>query len=163
MENGVTDRLWDKDIQEFIEACKHEKLGDITLGYTGMDGGRKILNVTATYRSARGPLLIGYRWAENRQLGWLPEVFVGTRTAPASHEARAHVRLAWQSGMWRERRDLISALLAVTQVFFRAQMVRTGLDQEHAKRFTATELTAERAQELTLQTLNDLAFLYSAH
>jgi len=46
MENSVEDRLWDKDVQEFIEACKHCQLSDVLLDYTVMDGGRKILNVT---------------------------------------------------------------------------------------------------------------------
>jgi hypothetical protein len=161
MENGVDDRLWDKEIQQFIEACKNGKLGSILLGYTVMDDGRKILNVQATYSSRQGPVRIGYRWAQSRRLGWLPVVFVGERAAAAVHQVRALRVLAWQSGLWRERRDLTAALLAVTQVFFRAQMVRAGLDEEHVKLLADAGPESERVQDMTLQTLNDLAFLYS--
>lgn len=161
MESGISDRLWDRGVQTFIEACKHPRLSDITLDYTVVDGSRKIFKVLATYRSRGGPIRVGYRWTESRRMGWLPEVFVGERTAPGAHHARAFRNLAWQSGLWRERRDLGSAMLAVTQIFFRAQTVRNELDQEHMKRFADTGAPVERAQELTLQTLNDLAFLYS--
>jgi hypothetical protein len=43
-------------------------------------------------------------------------------------------------------------------------MVRAALDVEHLKALTnEEEVSVARAQELTLQTLNDLAYLYSAH
>jgi hypothetical protein len=62
MENGVTDRLWDKGVQDFIGACKHEKLGAVMLGYSMMDDGRKILNVSALYRTRRHQMIpAGYR------------------------------------------------------------------------------------------------------
>lgn len=34
MANGINDRVWDHDVQEFIAACQHEKLHDIELGFT---------------------------------------------------------------------------------------------------------------------------------
>ncbi|WP_314192394.1 hypothetical protein [uncultured Arthrobacter sp.] len=68
MKNGATDRLWDKDVQEFIEACKHEKLADIEVGYSGI--GSTFLSVSARYRTRRGRLMpIGYRWVESKKWG----------------------------------------------------------------------------------------------
>jgi len=158
MENSVEDRLWDKDVQEFIEACKHCQLSDVLLDYTVMDGGRKILNVTASFRSrTRGSVMVGYRWAESPRYSWLPQVFVGGHTAPAAHRPGAFRQIAWRAGLWRERTGLDAALLAVKEVFFRAQIVRGGLDKEHLK----LHPDVEAAQKLTLQVINDLAFLYS--
>ena len=51
MENGVTDRLWDRDVQEFISTCRQEKLSDITLNQRELDSGQPLLTVSATYRS----------------------------------------------------------------------------------------------------------------
>ncbi len=162
MEKALSDRLWDKDVQGFIEACQSRQLSDVTLDYTVRDDGRKILNVRAIYGSrTRGPIHIGYRWTENRRTAWTPEIFVGRHTAPAAHHVRAFLPVALRAGYWRDRKNLSLALLAVTQVFFRAQMVRGGLDREHLQRFADEEAPIERAQGLTLQTLNDLAFLYS--
>lgn len=165
MENGVTDRLWDKDVQEFIDACKHEKLSSVVLGYSEMDDGRKILNVTALYRTrSLGLILVGYRWVVHPERGWLPEFFVGNQTVPAAQQGAAVFGIAWRTGLRRERRHLRSALLTVREIFFKAQMVRAALDVEHLKALTnEEEVSVARAQELTLQTLNDLAYLYSAH
>jgi hypothetical protein len=160
MESNVTDRLWDKEVQEFIEACKSVQLSDVRLSYTEAGDGR-FLGVTAVYRSPkRGPLPIGYSWVKQDRTGWLPEVFLGSSTAFAGLRGALIRRMVWRHGLWRERQDLTNALDAVGQVFFKAQSVRAGLDREHLKQFQ-DEL--ERAQALTLQTLNDLAFLYSGH
>lgn len=165
MENGVTDRLWDKDVQGFIEACKHVKLTGVTLGYSVMEDGRKILNVSGQYQTRFGGLLpIGYGWVNKPRLGWVPEVFVGQETAPAANQSGLFFRLAWRAGLLREWKHLASALVAVGEIFFRAQRVRDGLDKEHIKALgTEGESSIVRAQELTLQTLNDLAYLYSSH
>jgi hypothetical protein len=90
-------------------------------------------------------------------------VFAGERSAAAVHQVRALRVLAWQAGPWRDRRDLTAALLAVTQVFVKAQMVRTGLAQEHMKVLTDEGQASEKVQEMTLHMLNYLAFLYSGH
>lgn len=37
MENEAADRLWDKDVQEFIQTCKAKQLGDVSLGYIVME------------------------------------------------------------------------------------------------------------------------------
>lgn len=164
MENDVTDRVWDKDVQDFIEACKNAKLGSIVLGYSTIDDGRKILNVTAQYHPLRGePVPVGYRWTDTRGPGWLPEVFVRAKTAAATAQSSAFRRLAWRAGLWRERKRLADALLALKDIFFKAQLVRSWLDQEHLKTMNSDAASIAKAQELTLQTLNDLAYLYSGH
>jgi hypothetical protein len=158
MDSSVTDRLWDKEVQEFIAACKAVQLGDVVLSYTEADDG-KFLGVAAVYRSARwGPMPIGYSWVKQPATGWLPEVFLGRATGFAGQRRLLIRRAVWRQGLWWERHDLSNALEAVGQVFFKAQAVRAGLDGEHLKLFPDDPA---RAQELTLQTLNDLAFLYS--
>lgn len=72
IEGGVTDRLWDKEVQEFIEACKAVQLRDVALSYTDGAGGR-FLAVSAVYQSPkRGPFPIGYSWVRQPRTGWLP-------------------------------------------------------------------------------------------
>lgn len=106
----------------------------------------------------------GDRWVEHPERGWLPEFFVGSQTVPAAQEGAAVFGIAWRTGLRRERRHLGSALLTVREIFFKAQMVRAALDVEHLKALTnEEEVSVARAQELTRQTLNDLAYLYSAH
>ncbi|WP_139187283.1 hypothetical protein [Pseudarthrobacter chlorophenolicus] len=157
----MTDRLWDKSVQEFIQACKHEQLRDVRLGYTVLDDTRKILNVTATYASRkRGPVSVGYRWAETKQ-GWLPEVFVDLHTAPAGLPAAPRI-LAWKSRLWRERAGVRTALEAVSLIFFKATAVRNDLGTMLTSRSPeSSEVVLEQGHLLTLQTLNDLAFIYS--
>lgn len=161
MAHEEDDGLWDEGVQDFIEACKNEKLVDISLGYSVVDAERQILKVSALYRSRfRGLIPIGYRWADRPKLGWVPEVYVGEETAPAGHEPHGYSRIAWRSGLWRERKQL-AALQGVTDVFFKAHRVRGGLELEHLKAIgEGDDLPVPRAREVTLQTLNDLAFLY---
>lgn len=183
MENGVTDRLWDKDVQEFIEACKHEKLADIEVGYSGV--GSAFLSVSARYRTRRGRLIpIGYRWVQSSKWGTHAEVYIGTVSAAGAHEAKQFFRLAWRARLWRERKDVAYALLAVTTLYFKAHAVRDRLQLEHLKdlkkdqEFSAALLKGglddgldvddrrdaiSQARDMTLQTLNDLAHLYGAH
>lgn len=162
MAHEEDDSLWDKGVQEFIEACKHEKLIDISLGYSVLDAKRQILKVSAQYRSrSRGLIPIGYRWADRPKLGWVAEVFVGDKTAPAGQKPDAYFRIAWRAGLWRERKQLAEALKGVTNIFFKAHRVRGGLELEHLKAIERDgDLPVPRAREVTLQTLNDLAFLY---
>jgi hypothetical protein len=158
MDSSVTDRLWDKEVQEFVEACKAVQLTDVTLSYTDAEDGR-FLGVSAIYRSPKqGCLPIGFSWVKQPATGWLPEVFLGRATGFAGQRRSLIRRVVWRQGMWRERLDISRALEAVGNVFFKAQSVRAGLDSEHLKLFPDDPA---RAQELTLQTLNDLAFLYS--
>lgn len=160
MENGVTDRLWDKDVQEFIEACKAKHLGDVRLGYTVMEDGRKLLSVAAVYRSSRrGPMPVGYRWVHRGRGGWLPFVFLGTAASLPPLQKSLVRRAVWSQGLWRERKEASEALAAVGHIFFKAHAVRQGLDAEHLKQYPDD---LERVQVMTLQTLNDLAFLYSS-
>lgn len=183
MENGVTDRLWDKDVQEFIEACKHERLSDIALGFSG--AGSEFLSVSAQYRTRRGRLVpIGYRWVKTEKWGTVAEVYVGTASAPASHEAKGFFRVARKARLWWERKQVAYALLAVTTLYFKAHAVRNRLQLEQLESlkndqdFTAAMLKGrlnddldiavrreeiDKARHLALQTLNDLAHLYGAH
>lgn len=183
MENGVTDRLWDKDVQEFIEACKHEKLADIEVGYSGI--GSAFLSVSARYRTRRGRLIpIGYRWVESEKWGTHAEVYLGTVPAPAGHDARDFFRLAWKTRLWWERKHVAYALLAVTTLYFKAHAVRDRMQLEHLENlkkdqeFSAALLKGgiddgldvdqrreaiSQARDAALQTLNDLAHLYGAH
>lgn len=169
----MTDRLWDSDVQKYIEACKHELLRDIRLGYTVLNEEERFLDVSASFPSRRGYVAIGYRWAESsRYGGWLPEVFVGGHTAPAGLRG-GFGGIAWRAGLWRERKDLARALAAVTDVFFKAQVVRAGLGQSFSDQCLETrspgsaqlpenaKSVTEQGHVLTLQTLNDLAYLYS--
>jgi hypothetical protein len=182
MENGVTDRLWDKDVQEFISACRHEKLRDITLGYTVRGNGEMLLTASALYLSKRGRHVpLGYRWAESKS-GTAAEIFVGKAKASAGQELDGLFGLAVRAGLWGERRHVAFALLAVTDVHSKADGVRGRLQLEYLKALYGVEpvsvgpLSSMRndaadsqrqsrvaqAQELTLQTLNDLAYLYGA-
>lgn len=182
MENGVTDRLWDKDIQEYIAACRHEKLSDITLGYSDGDGGPVFLTASAYYFTLKGRSVpIGYRWVDSKS-GKAAEVYVGKATAPAAQELDGLFRLALRAGLWRERRHVAFALLAVTDVYFKADGVRGRLHFEHLRALCGDEAVSvallqsggadgsgslenkkvDQAYELTLQTLNDLAYLYGA-
>lgn len=155
---GVTDRLWDKEVQEFIESCKAVQLLDVRLSYTDAGDGA-FLGVSAVYLSPkRGRLPIGYSWVRQPDTGWLPEVFLGPGTEFAGRRGTLVKRFVIRHGLWRERRDITKALDAVGEVFFKAQAVRAGLDREHAKQYPEDP---DRVQALTLQTLNDLAFLYS--
>ncbi len=183
MENGVTDRLWDKDVQEFIEACKHEKLADIEVGYSGI--GSAFLSVSARYRTRRGRLIpIGYRWVESGKWGTHAEVYLGTVPAPAGHDAKDFFRLAWKTRLWWERNHVAYALLAVTTLYFKAHAVRDRMQLEHLENlkkdqeFSAALLKGgiddgldvdqrreaiSQARDAALRTLNDLAHLYGAH
>src|SRR5687768_18610954 len=94
MGHDEDDGLWDEGVQEFIEACKHEQLIDISLGYSVLDDRRQILKVSALYRSRfRGLIPIGYRWADRPKLGWVPEVFIGDKTAPAGQQPDRYSRI----------------------------------------------------------------------
>jgi hypothetical protein len=183
MENGVTDRLWDKDVQEYIAACRHEKLTDITLGYSAGDDGHSFLTASALYVTLKGRAVpIGYRWADSKS-GRTAEVYVGKARTAAPRELEGLFRLALRAGLWRERRHVAFALLAVSDVHLKADGVRSRLHFEHLKALyrdeglSAALLRASRvdgldsherkakaaqAHELTLQTLNDLAYLYGA-
>jgi hypothetical protein len=183
MENGVSDRLWDKDVQEYIAACRHEKLSDITLGYSAGHQGQSSLTASALYVTLKGRKVpIGYRWADSKP-GRMAEVYVGKATAPAPQELEGLFRLALRAGLWRERRHVAFALLAVAEVHMKADGVRSRLHFEHLKALYRDEAVpialhqsaggdgidapeqrarAEQAHELTLQTLNDLAYLYGA-
>jgi hypothetical protein len=95
-------------------------------------------------------------------LGWVPAVFLEEETAPAANQSDVFFRMAWRSGLLREWNHV--ALTAVSDIFFKAQMVRAELDAEHLNALRSDDLqSVARAQELTLQTLNDLAYLYSWH
>ena len=183
MENGVTDRLWDKDVQEFIAACRHEKLSDITLGYSAARSGEMLLTASALYRSKSGRTVpVGVRWAESKA-GALAQMYVGKAKAPAGQELEGLFRLALRAGLWWERRHVAFALLAVMDVHAKADGVRGRLQLEHLKalhghesamasplppgrgdsgRSPQREVLSAQAEQLTLQTLNDLAYLYGA-
>lgn len=183
MESGVTDRLWDKDVQEFIGACRHEKLSDIALGYTVLGGGEVLLTASALYLSKRGRHVpLGYRWAESKS-GAAAEVFVGKAKASAGQELDGLFGLALRAGLWGERRHVAFALLALTDVHSKADGVRGRLQLEYLKAIYGVEPVTvaprpsgrndaadsperkgkvAQARELTLQTLNDLAYLYGA-
>lgn len=183
MENGVTDRLWDKDVQEFIIACRHENLSDITLGYKILGGGQMLLTASAFYLSKRGRRVpVGYRWTESKS-GPTAEIFVGRAKASAGQELDGLFGLALRAGLWGERRHVAFALLAVTDVQSKADGVRGRLQFEYLKalysddpvpaeplpsgRSATSELAGQQSRiaqalELTLQTLNDLAYLYGA-
>ncbi|MFF1383330.1 hypothetical protein ACFVWT_07195 [Arthrobacter sp. NPDC058288] len=183
MESGVTDRLWDKDVQEFISACRQEKLSDIALGHSLGVNGRALLTVSATYRSRKGRIVpVGFRWADSRS-GLTAEVYAGKAKAPARVGLDGLFRLALRAGLWAERRHVAFALLAVTDVQSKADGVRARLQLEYLKALggNESESTAllvrgpydsagdperkaliEQAGELTMQTLNDLAYLYGA-
>ncbi|QOT19611.1 hypothetical protein [Paenarthrobacter sp. YJN-5] len=179
----MTDRLWDKDVQEFIDACKHDKLADVEVAYSGI--GSTFLSVSARYRTRRGRLMpIGYRWVTSEKGLTHAEVYLGTASAPGAHEAKDFFRLARRAGLFWERKSVAYALLAVMTVYFKAHAVRDRLQLEHLndlkrdQEFSATllqggiddglDIDARRdlisqAQDMTLRTLNDLAHLYSAH
>lgn len=181
MENGVTDRLWDKDVQEYIVACRHGELSDITLGYSAGNDGQFFLTASAHYLSPKGRVVpIGYHGADSKS-GRTAEVRIGEAKAPAPQELKGLFRLALRAGLWRERRHVAFALMALTDVHFKADGVRGRLHYEHLKALYrdeavsvapdqasrgggpgSPEWTAKAAQAhaLTLQTLNDLAYLY---
>ena len=93
MAHEEDDGLWDEGVQEFIEAVKHERLADISLGYLVLDAERQILKVSALYGSRfRGLIPIGYRWADRPKLGWVPELYVGEETAPAGQQPKGYSR-----------------------------------------------------------------------
>lgn len=161
MENGVTDRLWDKAVQEFIAACRQEKLSDITLNHEPLDNGQALLGVSASYRSRKGRTVpLGFRWAAAKS-GIAAEVYVGRAKAPAGVELDGLFRLALRAGLWMERRHVAFALLAVTDIHSKADGVRGRLELEYLKALAGDESVAQ-ARELTLQTLNDLAYLYGS-
>lgn len=183
MENGVTDRLWDRDVQDFISACRHEKLSDISFGYSVLGDGKLLLTASALYLSRRGRHVpLGYRWTESKS-GTAAEVFVGKAKASAGQELDRLFGLALRAGLWGERRHVAFALLAVTEVHSKADGVRGRLELEYLKALYGGEPvpvapapsarkdaagsperkpSVTQAQELTLQTLNDLAYLYGA-
>lgn len=183
MESGVTDRLWDKDVQEFIIACRHEQLSDITLGYTVLGGGQMLLTASAFYLTKRGRRVpVGYRWTESRS-GAAAEIFVGRAKASAGQELDGLFGLALRAGLWGERRHVAFALMALADVRSKADGVRGRLQLEYLKALFGDEPVSveplqsgpddaagspgrqsriAQAQELTLQTLNDLAYLYGA-
>ena len=159
MENGVTDRLWDRDVQEFIAACRQEKLSDISVNQLDTENGQSLLSVSATYRSRNGRILpVGYRWTKSRS-GPMGEVYIGRANAPAGLELDGLFWLALRSGLWVERRHVAFALLALTDLQSKADGVRVRLQLEYLKVLGGNEPGAQ-ARELTLQTLNDLAYLY---
>jgi hypothetical protein len=159
MENGVTDRLWDRDVQEFISACRQERLSDITLSHAGADDGQPKLSVSATYRSTKGRSRpVGYRWVKSGS-GLAGEVYVGKAKAPAGLELDGMFWLALREGLWSERRHLAFALLALADLQSKADGVRGRLQLAYLGTLGA-EASLAQAQELTLQTLNDLAYLY---
>jgi hypothetical protein len=124
---------------------------------------------------------LGYRWAESKS-GTAAEIFVGKAKASAGQELDGLFGLAVRAGLWGERRHVAFALLAVTDVHSKADGVRGRLQLEYLKALHGVEpvsvgpLSSMRndaadsqrqsrvaqAQELTLQTLNDLAYLYGA-
>ncbi|MBP1136179.1 hypothetical protein JOE31_002411 [Arthrobacter sp. PvP023] len=181
MESSVTDRLWDKDVQEFISACRQEKLSDIALDHRAGADGRALLTVSATYRSRKGRIVpVGYRWADSRS-GLAAEVYAGKAKAPAGVALDGLFRVALRAGLWAERRHVAFALLAVTDVQSKADGVSSRLQLEYLKvlggkepDFAMTSWSGRddspevpdrktllaRARELTMQTLNDLAYLY---
>ncbi|CAN7361023.1 hypothetical protein LJR078_002172 [Arthrobacter sp. LjRoot78] len=160
MENGVTDRLWDKAVQEFIAACRQEKLSDIALTNEGLDNGQQ-LAVSATYLSRKGRSVpVGFRWTA-AESGLAAEIYVGKAKAPAGLELDGLFRLALRAGLWMERRHVAFALLAVTDIHSTADGVRGRLELEYLKTL-AGEGSVTQARDLTLQTLNDLAYLYGS-
>lgn len=183
MESGVTDRLWDKDVQEFIIACRHGQLSDITLGYTVLGAGQMFLTASAFYLSKRGRRVpMGYRWTESKS-GPAAEIFVGRAKASAGQELDGLFGLALRAGLWGERRHVAFALMALADVQSKADGVRGRLQLEYLKALFGDEPVSveplrsgpddgagspgrqsriAQAQELTLQTLNDLAYLYGA-
>jgi hypothetical protein len=183
MENGLTDRLWDRDVQEFISACRNETLSDITLGYTVLGDGKLLLTASAFYLSRRGRRVpLGYRWTESKS-GTAAEIYVGKAKASAGQELDGLFGLALRAGLWRERRHVAYALLALTEIRSKADGVRGRLELEYLKALYGVEAVSvvpvppgrndagdsperqsrvAQAQELTLQTLNDLAYLYGA-
>lgn len=183
MENGLTDRLWDSDVQEFISACRNETLSDITLGYTVLGDGKLLLTASAFYLSRRGRRVpLGYRWTKSKS-GTAAEIYVGKAKASAGQELDGLFGLALRAGLWRERRHVAYALLAVTEIRSKADGVRGRLELEYLKALYGVEAVSAvpvpsgrndtgdsperqsrvaQAQELTLQTLNDLAYLYGA-
>lgn len=182
MENIESDRLWDQHVQEFIAACKHERLSDISIGYSFADD--ELLNVSAMYKTRRGRLLpIGYRWVESKELGKNAEVYLGTATSAGGHEEKDFFRIARKARLWFEQKHVAHALLAVTTLHFKGLAVRNLMQISQLKALTAdAEFTAAllkgkmdddldiperkeeiaKTRELTLQTLNDLAHLYGA-
>jgi len=161
MENGVTDRLWDKAVQEFIAACRQENLSDITLNHKALDNGQQVLAVSAMYLSRKDRSVpVGFRWTASKS-GPAAEVYVGKAKAPAGLDLDGLFRLALRAGLWKERRHVAFALLAVTDIHSKADGVRGRLELEYLK-VLAGEGSVAQARELTLQTLNDLAYLYGA-
>jgi hypothetical protein len=159
MENGVTDRLWDRDVQDFIAACRQEKLTDIMLSQIDVGNGRPRLSVSAAYRARNGRQLpVGYRWPKSRD-GSSGELYVGKASASAGQELHGLSWLALRAGLWAERRDLALVLTALTDLQSKADGVRGRLQLEYL-RALGTNASMTQAQELTLQTLNDLAYLY---
>jgi hypothetical protein len=183
MESSVTDRLWDRDVQEFISACRQEKLSDIALDHRPGANGRALLDVSATYRSRKGRIVpVGYRWADSRS-GLAAEVYAGKAKAPAGVELDGLFRLALWAGLWAERRHVAFALLAVRDVQSKADGVSSRLQLEYLKALGANESDSTasllrgtgdsagdpermaliaQARGLTMQTLNDLAYLYGS-
>lgn len=181
MESSVTDRLWDRDVQEFISACRQENLSDIALDHRPGADGRVRLTVSATYRSRKGRIVpVGYRWADSRA-GLTAEVYAGKAKAPAGAELDGLLRLALRAGLWAERRHVAFALLAVMELQSKADGVSGRLQLEYLKAlggkdpdFAVSSLSGRedsdevperktllaRARGLTVQTLNDLAYLY---
>lgn len=124
MESSVSDRLWDKEVQEFIEACKAVQLREVMLSYTDGAGGR-FLAVTAVYQSLKqGPVPVGYSWVRQPKTGWLPEISFGQITGFAGQRRDLVRKVVLRQRLWREWRDLEKALEAVGHVFFKAQAVR---------------------------------------
>lgn len=159
MENRLTDRLWDRDVQAFIAACRQERLSDITVSQKEADNGQSLLSVSATYRSGKGRIQpVGYRWVTSRS-GLAGEVYVGKAKAPAGLELDGLFWLALRAGLWGERRHLAFALLALADLRSKADGVRGRLQLEYLGTLGGKASMAQ-AQELTLQTLNDLAYLY---
>lgn len=183
MESSVTDRLWDRDVQEFISACRQEKLSDIALDHRPGANGRVLLDVSATYRSRKGRIVpVGYRWADSPS-GLTAEVYAGKAKAPAGVELDGLFRLALRAGLWAERRHVAFALLAVSDVQSKADGVSSRLQLEYLKALGGNESDSTasllrgrgdsagdsertaliaQARELTMQTLNDLAYLYGS-
>ena len=183
MESGVTDRLWDKDVQEFIIACRHEQLSDITLGYTVLGGGRMLLTASAFYLTKRGRRVpVGYRWTESKS-GAAAEIFVGRAKASAGQELDGLFGLAlraacgasagtsplpswrWLTSSQRPTASAAACNLEYLKALYGDEPVSVGPLQsgpDDAAGSPGRQSRIAQAQELTLQTLNDLAYLYGA-
>jgi hypothetical protein len=173
--DDVTERIWDTEVQAFIAACMHRGLHNIELKENPVDGDGSLLQVDALYRSRRGALVpVRLRW-ERYDGSWAPFISVGNHSCPVFKNHHDYYPVARQARLWWERRTLGAALLGLAAIYVKAHAVRGQL---HAARLrearteeralpglvTAgdTEIRMAETQQLTLATLNDLAYLYGS-